>query len=205
MMDFTINNGSNWQMKSIMLTRPGLSEMRMPQLLVNDANVWAVFEWNIIRDSVSPRLSYQKFAYDENTGNPVAFNSPLPKELTQAEKEKRLRQRVKELMDLRVKQEWEKTWDYMDPVYRQKTKKDSWLRNIGFVTFESYKLKKVEVDGLFGTAELEVTISLPQQVRQGEVMEATPPKVNKSNTKWLWFYDDWFFYPDSAFFQHLIY
>lgn len=205
MLDYTANKGENWQMASIPLTRGGLSEIKNPKIHVGTDNIWLIFEWYVQRGKKLPRLSYLKIPIDKETGLLKAVSAPVPEKLSADELKSKLTKRVKALMDLRVKKEWDKTWEFMDPVYQLVTTKNSWLSKMGYLIYDDYKIARVQVDGIFATVELDVTVSLRQQLRNEEIMEPSPPKKTHTTTKWLYFYDTWYFYPASSFTPHLQY
>lgn len=205
MLDYTKNKGKDWLDHPVEATRPGLSQIRLPEVYVGGGMVRVNLEWNIIRDTKLPRYSTLEFPLDPKTGVLSVAGRPADKQYTKEEKEAKLRKRVEEFMSLRVKGEWEKSWAYMDPVYRQVTKKSSWLKNMGNISYESFKVNKVDAEGRFATAEVDMMVSLAQQLRQGEVVEATPAKKSSTTMKWLWFYDDWYFFSSGTFFQYLKY
>lgn len=201
MIDYTENNGTTWQKEPIKITRSGLSQIKYPNIYIGDKNATVVFEWYVSRGDRLPALSYIELPIDKSGLDVVP--APQGKKLTEPERKKLLKKRVSKFMDLRVKKDWEKTWEFMDPVYRQVTKKDSWMRNMGYISYEKYRIVKLETDGNFATATVDMTISLRQQFREGRIMEPTPSKSASTETKWLWFYDNWYFYPESEFIRHL--
>ncbi len=205
MFDYTKNKGKNWLDHSIELTRPGLSQIRFPELYIGNNKIRLYFEWDILRDSKLPRYSSLSFDLNSTTGQPVVVGRPVGKQYTKDELIEKLGQRVTEMMNYRVKGEWEKTWKFMDPVYQQVTKKRSWLKNMGSVNFEKFDIKKLDVDGRFATAEVDMTISVAQQIRSDELMEPSPPKLTPTTMKWMWFYDDWYFFSSGSFIRYLKY
>lgn len=203
--DYTEDKGKNWRKKPIELTRGGLSQIRYPNLFVALDKLMITFEWDISRDRTFPRLSYMQIPLDKTGSLSKVIAAPLPKKILKKERKAMLKKMVAQFMDYRVKKEWEKTWGFMDPIYQMVTNKRSWLSNMGYVTYEKYNIGRIIVDDKFATVNLDMTISLPQQFREGELMEPSPPKKSKIETKWLWFYDRWYFYPSSTFQPHLNY
>lgn len=201
--DYTSANGTKWQDKPISLTRGGLSQIRYPNIYVGSNKLWIAFEWYIAKGGKLPKLSMIQLDADKNTKKLNIVPAPQNDQFTKAQLKEKLHKRVTEFMDLRVKREWEKSWEYNDPVYREVTNKETWLRNIGFIIYEKYKVDHINIEGNFATIDIDLTVSLRQQFRKGEIMEPSPPKRSTVQMKWLWFYDDWYMYPDSAFIRHL--
>ena len=203
MIDYTKNKGKKW-VKATELTRAGLSVGRMPELHIKGNTVVVTFEWDILRDKKLPNLVSVNIKVDPSTGGLKVVAAPVPK-FSDKEKRQKLKARAEKLLKLKVEDKWVDTWDFMDPVYKVVTNKDSWKRNIGFVSYEKGKVIRVDYEGNFGTAEIEAMVSMKQQLRQGGVVEASPAKKITSTQKWLWFYDDWYFYPSNSFMMHLSY
>ena len=202
---YTENQGEKWR-EAIPLTRIGYSEVKNPRLLVSDNKIMVLFESYVLRDLTSfPQLTVRIIDYFPDNKE-IAIAKPPSSDKYKDKKKERLVERVNALMDLRVKKEWEKTWDFLDPIFKRKFDKQAWLGNQGKITFESYKFKSATVSSkYFGIAQIETTYSLPQQILGGEISEATGSKTAPAELSWIWFYDDWYFAPKSTFTRHLKY
>ena len=202
---YTQNKGEKWS-AAVPLSRLGYSEAKNPRLLVNNNKIKVLFEWYLLNDLKSfPQLSVRSLDYDPEKKE-IAISNPPVSAKYKDEKKERLEERVNALMQFRVKKEWEKTWVFLDPVFRRKFDKNAWLGNQGKITFESYKFKSATISSsVFGITEIEITYSLPQQILGGEITEATASKTGPSEMSWTWFYDDWYLTPKSSFTRHLQY
>ena len=202
---YTENQGEKWK-EAIPLTRMGYSEAKNPRLLVSDNKIMVLFEWYVLRDLTSyPQLSVRSIDYLPDNKE-IAISKPPSSDKYKDKKKERLVERANAMMDLRIKKEWEKTWDFLDPIFKRKFDKKAWLGNQGKITFESYKFKSATISTkYFGIAEIETTYSLPQQILGGEISEATGSKTAPAELSWVWFYDDWYFTPKSTFTKHLEY
>ncbi|WP_298607881.1 sialidase family protein [uncultured Thiothrix sp.] len=203
--DISKDHGATWLPKPIALTSPGLTVSKDPKLLVDDKQLWlAYFMVQLNGQNPSGQRVYQKFIKEDNTFKFPDINTPS---LTAEELKKRLIERANKLWVLREERKWDETWDYMDPVYRERFDKDEWLKQQGKINFSKTAVDEssVKVTGNIGILDANVDVSIPQQVAKEGLLESAPPKTQKVGMRWGWFYNDWYFMPKVIFGEHMEY
>jgi hypothetical protein len=147
---------------------------------------------------------YQTFSKEGDSFKLPDIQVPMPSpEVLQS----RLIERANKLWALREERKWVDTWDYMDPVYRERFDKDEWLKQQGKISFSKTVVDEtsVKITGNVGILDANVDVSVVQQVAKEGLLESAPPKQQKVGMRWGWFYDDWYFMPQVIFGEHMEY
>jgi len=204
-MDISKDHGKTWLSKPIPLTTPGLVVAKDPRLLLDNKQLWLTY-FMVQLDGKNPagQRVYQSFPKEGDSFKLPEIQVAAPA----ADKLKdRLIERANKLWALREERKWEETWDYMDPVYRERFDKAQWLGQQGKISFSKTVVDEnsVKITGNVGILDANVDISVPQQVAKEGLLESAPPKQQKVGMRWGWFYDDWYFMPQVIFGEHMEY
>lgn len=199
------DHGKTWSETPKALTTPGLSVAKDPRLLLGTDKLWMTYFMVQLngKNSNGSRV-YQEFLKDSDS-----FVFPVI-DTTKPDLEKlkvRLIERANKFWALREEKKWEETWDYMEPVYRERFDKAEWLAQQGKISFSKTVVDENSINIIDNLAILNanVDVSVTQQVSKEGLLESAPPKQQTVEMKWGWFYDDWYFMPDVIFGNHLEY
>lgn len=204
-MNISKDNGKSWQSASQPLTTPGTSVAKDPRWILGKDKLWLTY-FLVILDGKNPEGArmYQEYDLVEGQYNfpKIVINKPSKEEL-----QTRLIDRVNKFWLLREERKWEETWDYMEPVYRERFNKTEWLAQQGRLSFSKTAVDETSIVITDNIAILDanVDVSVNQQVAKEGLLESAPPKNQKVEMRWGWFYDDWYFMPDIIFGNHLEY
>jgi hypothetical protein len=203
-MDLSKDNGKTWLSKPKPLTTPGLTLSKDPKLVLGSDKLWLLyFMVNLDGKNSSGTRVYQDFSKGDD-GQFIFPNidvpMPPPDEL-----KARLIEKANKFWALREERKWEETWPYMEPVYRERFDKAQWLAQQGKLSFSKTVVDEnsVVITGNIGILDANVDVSVNQQVSKEGLLESAPPKQQKVEMRWGWFYDDWYFMPDIIFGNHL--
>ncbi len=205
-MNISHDNGQSWLEKPLPLTTPSLSVNKEPRLVLGKDKLWMTY-FMVRLNSANPagQRVYQEFERGENGD----FKLPEIKvaQYSPDELREKLIKRVNEFWVLREERKWEETWDYMEPVYRERFDKAQWLAQQGKISFSKTVVDEnsVVIKGNLGILDAKVDVSVNQQVSKEGLLESAPPKEQTVEMKWGWFYDDWYFMPNIIFGNHLEY
>lgn len=204
--DLSKDDGKSWLPQPKPLTTPGLVLAKDPKLVLGQDKLWL----NYFMVELNGKSPHGTRVYQEYTKiADGAFDFPNI-EVVQPSAEKlkeRLIERANKFWALREERNWEETWPYMEPVYRERFDKAQWLGQQGKLSFSKTVVDEdsVVITGNIGILDANVDVSVNQQVSKEGLLEAAPPRNQKVEMRWGWFYDDWYFMPDIIFGNHLEY
>lgn len=204
-LDISKDHGKTWLPKPMALTTPGLVVAKDPRLLMDSKQLWLTyFMVELNEKNPAGQRVYQKFLKEGDVLKLPNINVSMP---TPEELKSRLIERANKLWVLREEKKWADTWDYMDPVYRERFQKDEWLKQQGRINFSKTVVDEnsVKITGNVGILDANVDVSVPQQVGKEGLLESAPPKQQTVGMRWGWFYDDWYFMPKVIFGEHMEY
>lgn len=205
-MNISKDNGKSWLSAPKPVTTPGLLVAKDPKLFLGQDKLWLTY-FMVKLDGKNPNGTrvYQEFA----KGSDGQFILPdisltMP---SQDELKERLIERANKFWALREERKWEETWDYMEPVYRERFEKTEWLAQQGKLSFSKAVVdeSKIDIQGNLAALTANIEVSVNQQVSKEGLLESAPPNKQVIDMKWGWFYDDWYFMPNIVFGNHLEY
>lgn len=195
-------DGQAWSSNSRFMSTPGKHYVKLLKLVPGKDSIWVLSK--VLGSDGKKMLENIYFQKVKIENKLIALSEKIEdRQYLSKEKSKlRLEKRSKEFWKLRQEAKWESTWQYFDPLYRMKFGKNNWLRTQGKIRYGEFKLNEVEIsdDDTLGLAkgELEVGINA-MATPAGDLVEASPFKVQKLSGKWGWFYDDWYFMPNPFY------
>lgn len=205
-MSISKDNGKSWLSTPKPLTTPGLLVAKDPKLFLGQDKLWLTY-FMVKLDGKNPNGTrvYQEFAKGSD-GQFVLpdINLTMP---SQDKLKERLIERANKFWALREERKWEETWDYMEPVYRERFEKSEWLAQQGKLSFSKAVVdeSKIDIQGNLAALTANIEVSVNQQVSKEGLLESAPPNKQTIDMKWGWFYDDWYFMPNIVFGNHLEY
>lgn len=204
-LDISKDNGKTWLPKSVPLTSPGLVVAKEPKILTGNSQLWLTyFMVELNGQNPSGQKVYQTLQKEGDIFKlpDIKVNMPTSDELRA-----RLIERANKFWALREEKKWLETWDYMDPVYRERFDQDEWLKQQGRINFSKTVVDEssVKITGNVGILDANVDVSVPQQVGKEGLLESAPPNQQKVGMRWGWFHDDWYFMPKVIFGEHMEY
>lgn len=204
-LDISKDHGETWLPNSVPLTTPGLSVAKDPRILADNHQLWVTyFMVELNGQNPSGQRVYQTLQKEDGNFKlpDIKVEMPSPDKL-----KARLIERANKFWVLREERKWLETWDYMDPVYRERFDQDEWLKQQGRISFSQTVVDEssVNITGNIGILDANVDVGVPQQVGKEGLLESAPPKQQKVGMRWGWFHDDWYFMPKVIFGEHMEY
>ncbi len=112
---------------------------------------------------------------------------------SEATRQARLNERVKVLWDYRVASNYEPTYDMFDFAYKAVTPKKYYLDNMGVITYLSYKVDSVAIEGNVATVNMKLKYEVKPTMNPFSGKPITLPAIDVDTpTKWVWVANDWF-------------
>lgn len=204
-MDVSKDHGKSWLSAPLPLTTPGLFVAKDPHWTLGKDKLWLSY-FLVVLNGKNPEGSrvYQEYDYKDNN---FSFPSIVLKKPSEEELRTRLIDQANKFWALREERKWEETWDYMEPVYRERFDKSEWLAQQGKLSFSKTVVDEnsVVITDNIAILDANTEVSVNQQVAKEGLLESAPPNQQKIEMRWGWFYDDWYFMPDIIFGNHLEY
>ncbi|MFI0398112.1 MAG: sialidase family protein [Thiolinea sp.] len=204
-MDISKDQGKTWLSATKPLTTPGLIVAKDPRLYAGKDKLWMTY-FMVQLDGKNPNGTrvYQEFIKEDGQTQFPTIEVKMP---NPDKAKERLIERANKFWVLREERKWEETWNYMEPVYRERFDKAQWLAQQGKISFSKTVVDEttIEIKGNLAGLLANVEVSINQQVAKEGLLESSPPNQQKVQMKWGWFYDDWYFMPDIIFGNHLEY
>jgi hypothetical protein len=105
---------------------------------------------------------------------------------------KQLKSRAAKYWDTRVKGDWKKSYEYMDPYYRKNVTLDTYVQTQGKVKYYDFSLKAEPVlSGVRATVGVAYDSEVPKFILQGKTVEV-PRKETSTNQSWVWIDGEWY-------------
>ena len=197
------DNGKTWLSHAKPLTTDGLTINNLPSLATSKDKVWLFYiTGQPTAEKAKPFYAYQELAVKDGLIQIPEIKLSMP---SNEKRREMLIDRANKFWALREERNWEATWEYMEPLYRQRFDKKEWVFNQDRLTYSKTVVDEGSVDivGNFGSLKANVDVGLTNQVGKNGLIEATPAETQSLNMRWGWFYDNWYFVPDVIFGNHL--
>lgn len=119
---------------------------------------------------------------------------PLPKQksLTVAEKEQRLRDRLKQFWEDRIKGQPGKNYSFFDPAFRAMNDQNSFDKVQGYYKYYSYSIKSIKIEGNVAHVDVGMNFEIPETKIFGHDVKQQRRDAVGGET-WLWIGDNWYF------------
>ncbi|MEF9426259.1 MAG: glycoside hydrolase [Candidatus Mariimomonas ferrooxydans] len=183
--NFSSDNGKTWEDLPVSIEESGRYLSVDPKLYVEGDNLFVFFQR--YRDDTKDKLDYlyRKIKDIKKAGMDYS------KDITEAEREEKLRERVNTFWTLRKNGQYADTYKYHDPVYKVKISKDNFVRYQGNVIYHRFKMIDLDIKENFANVKIELNF----EVRETEIMGrkfSMPPRDSTLTEEWVWIYDNWY-------------
>ena len=114
-------------------------------------------------------------------------------QISEIARKARLNERVKTLWDSRVASNYEPTYDMFDFAYKAVTPKKHYLDNVGVISYLSYTVDSVYLQGNVATANMKLRYEVKPTMNPFSGKSITVPAVDVDTpTQWVWVANDWY-------------
>lgn len=185
----SFNQGQTWT-KPQPVSTPGAENLNTPRLWNLSSGLWLSYD-KYLDDNPATTLSLiQKLHIVPDKG--IDNLADLGKEFSDSERERMLRERVNAFWGHRISANWEATWDYFDYAFKATATKDSYVRNLGIITYYKADIEKIAILDNFATVEMKVEYEVKPFPLFGKTISA-PTKEFEVRNQWVWIKDNWYF------------
>lgn len=115
----------------------------------------------------------------------------LPETKVAAPSEERLKQRFAEYWNSRIAPDLGKAYTFMDPMFRDRNKKESFVANQATFKYYSANADSFAVTGNRGKVTLNYQFELPEIMLGGKTINV-PKTTEKTEQDWIWIDGDWY-------------
>lgn len=199
-MNTSTDNGKIWQEGDSPLGIKGRYSYTFPVLLTNDDTFFVSFYRDRGDADGKSDYLYREFGINKGLG---LSSIEVAGQLSESEKEERLRQRVTTFWRLRTKGQFADTYDYHDPFFRIWQDKDTFTRAQGNITYNRFEIAEIDIKGNIANVKIEYNF----EVKGVEVMGmkiVQKPTDDVLSEEWVWIYDDWYKVWENIFKQRRI-
>jgi len=127
------------------------------------------------------------------------------RQISEAARKARLDERVKTLWDSRVASNYEPTYDMFDFAYKAATPKKYYLDNVGVISYLSYGIENVAMEGNVATVNTKLKYEVKPTMNPFSGKPITVPAVDvETPTKWVWVGNDWYLVYTPSFEQPVL-
>jgi BNR repeat-like domain len=187
-LNYSVDGGKTWQADAVGLEPPGRYASIVPEVDVQDGRVVVFFQR--FPEAQRDKLDYlaQELTYEPGKG---LAGVPQHSEVSVADKEQKLKERVEALWKLRIEKKFDDTYGFFDPAYRAKVKKESFPMIQGNIVYKGYEIEKMEIKGNVANVVVKTNIEVPETQIMGQKVKL-PPRDTKVPTDWVWIHDNWY-------------
>lgn len=147
--------------------------------------------YDVFPDDTHKTMDLQVLRLSEEGNNSFG---PLPQQhpLTDAEKEKKLRERVSTFWQDRLEGHADKNYSFFDPAFRAMNDQESFNKVQGYYKYFSYSIKSLKMEGNVAKVEVNMDFDIPETKVFGHTVKQQRRQAVGDET-WLWIKDNWYF------------
>ncbi len=202
--NYSVDGGVSWKKEPLFINYPTTNVQKYPKFLKNNKRLWLLssqYDLSLKAIGNSPIVA-NKVAELNDKGNIVFYlpSKPLEKNIPEKKKLAILKKRAKEYWNYKIKGEFAKTYDYLEPIYRSVYTRDMMIKAKSLLTYKGFKLGDVKRIG--NIAIMDTTLTFVLGGNNDKKMVSTDDGKAKTSTmkaRWGWFYDNWYIMPDALF------
>jgi hypothetical protein len=187
-MNTSTDNGKTWQDNDSPLGIKGRYSYTLPNLLTKD-DTFFVFLHKYRNDARNKTdYLYREFKIDKG----YSFRDiEVGRQLSDSEKEKKLKERITSFWTLRMKGQFADTYDYHDPFFREKESKDNFAKFQGNITYNRFKVAEIDIKDNIANVKIDYNFEVKGVKIMG--MEVSQePTDDILIEEWVWIYDNWY-------------
>lgn len=103
-----------------------------------------------------------------------------------------LKTRAQQYWETRVKAEWTKSYDFMDPYYRKAVQREAYVQTQGRVNYYGFEFKgEPTLNGVKATVPIEYESEVPEFMLQGKMVKV-PKQKTVYQQPWVWMDGQWY-------------
>jgi len=102
----------------------------------------------------------------------------------------RLEQRVSEYWKSRIAAEWGKGYDFMDPVFQSRVRREAYIGTQGVVKYYDFNTTKMDLTERIAWVTVRYTMEIPELDVQGRLLKV-PKGDEETVQEWVWMDGDW--------------
>lgn len=103
-----------------------------------------------------------------------------------------LKYRALQYWETRLKSDWSKSYDFMDPYYRKVVKKETYVATQGRVNYFSYEIKgEPQLNGVKASIPIEYESEVPEFMIKGKMVKV-PKQKTVYQQNWVWMDGQWY-------------
>lgn len=184
------DSGENWQAPQPLL-KSGTQSAGWPQLIRWGDQMAIGYEAYPTDRLVDGKLVIQKITLGNATTGISGL--PDPSQPTDVERRLKLEQRVKTLWEKRIQGDYNTAFDMFDFAYKAATPKKYYLENVGVITYLTYAIDEMSINGNEATVKTKLRYEVKPTVlpMTGKPITLQPIDVDVPNT-WVWVANDWY-------------
>jgi hypothetical protein len=193
---YSDNLGRGWSAPANVQFEDGRYGINSPQVQVNGSGQ-VVVTFQRFRDDTRQFVDFVAvpLRYDVSTGQLDLGRRESA--MSPEAKAERLKVRATTFWKLRLSGDFERTYDFFDPAYRNLTPRDAFAKFQGNLRYHKAEVAGTEVRGNIAYVKLKVNFEvLPTEVL-GQKFSRPPADAEMSN-EWIWVYDDWYMVHQTA-------
>ena len=204
LVNYSKDGGKTWLDEPFAIATPGKVLTQDPYFVKGDTKLWLIVSYfDVLEGKGGSRLFYLPLLEKTSKGNVVLNAYPVDSFQKKISKEKKLsmlRKRTNEFWRHRVAEEYDKAYEFFDPLYRLQFKKIPFLQTQGKIRYLKAKSGKIEMYDNIAFVDTKITFSLTVFDKvPGIQSEPSVPQEREMKGRWGWFYDNWYLMPQTLF------
>ena len=199
-LNYSTDNGETWLAEPLPLIKVGIQQAYKPFFKYQSNQFKLFYAQSDLPEGKKPnaKMVIKSLKSPKLTKN---FKNQFPvwKKPNKDEAKKEIMKKTKEVLEARIKGNWENEWKHLDPLYRNLYSKSSWLLTRGQIKFKKYKIDDIVfLRGVYAYVSGKVTFDFSDKL-EGLIQDV--PENKKKNIeqglslRWGWFYDQWYLIP----------
>jgi len=104
----------------------------------------------------------------------------------------RLKERVNGFWAARIKSDWAKSYDFMDPFFRDRVTRAGYVRTQGIFTYHASEFVSADIQGQRAKVKVHYKYELPATTSPSGKEIVVPPTEGDTEQEWIWMDGDWY-------------
>jgi len=184
----SFDQGQTWT-KPQSVSAPGAENLNSPRLWTMPSGLWLSYTQYLDDNPATQVNIIQKMQLEPGKG--ITNLAKPSAEMSDSVREELLRERVNAFWGHRIAGQWDNTWDYFDFAFKAATPRQSYVQNLGIITYYKANIEKVVMLDNFATVEMKVEYEVKPFPLFGKTVSA-PAKEFEVRNQWVWVNDNWY-------------
>ena len=184
------DRGQSWESARPLL-KPGEVAAGWPKLIPWQGEVAIAYETYPADVAVSGKFHIRHLPAAQSGKGLLGLADSV--QIAETARRARLDERVKLLWESRLASNYEPAYDLFDFAYKAATPKKNYLENVGVITYLTYLVDTVAVEGNVATVNMKLKYEVKPTMTPFSSKPITVPVVDvETPTKWVWVANDWY-------------